>query len=431
MSKYIFSVSNYRAVKKAEIEIDGITVLVGENGAGKSTLSRLLYDVTKVLAGYDDIIERETRSEMLSVLSLMRRSYSFLRHPLYRERVPPVDDVARVIDSENNLVDVKESVISVLNDYRNALLSFMQDTTRNAEYYRARLSTLFSVEDGDKMDVKMLVNTICDRLINRVRLSVELAEEKKISKDRKTFFELISEQDSLVEEDIIDLKFSEDGIDLLERDHFSPMLNIHCVIYYKTYELMDYLRGNSDFHSYLGKYSNKMNDAEKLISRMFRAILKGSIGVSDENLFGETELQYQRNDGLRIPLNQAATGLISFSLLARLLENGFLRKGTLLILDEPEAHLHPKWIVEYARMLVFLQSKLGLKIVLSTHNPDMVSAIDAISRKEKTEENTCFYFATPCRENPFSYVYDKQDNVENIFDSFNVAITRIQEYGED
>lgn len=179
MSKYIFSVSNYRAVKKAEIEIDGITVLVGENGAGKSTLSRLLYDVTKVLAGYDDIIERETRSEMLSVLSLMRRSYSFLRHPLYRERVPPVDDVARVIDSENNLVDVKESVISVLNDYRNALLSFMQDTTRNAEYYRARLSTLFSVEDGDKMDVKMLVNTICDRLINRVRLSVELAEEKK------------------------------------------------------------------------------------------------------------------------------------------------------------------------------------------------------------------------------------------------------------
>lgn len=101
------------------------------------------------------------------------------------------------------------------------------------------------------------------------------------------------------------------------------------------------------------------------------------------------------------------------------------------ILDEPEAHLHPKWIVEYARMLVFLQSKLGLKIVLSTHNPDMVSAIDAISRKEKTEGNTCFYFASPCRENPFSYVYDKQDNVENIFDSFNVAITRIQEYGED
>ena len=38
MSKYIFSVSNYRAVKKAEIEIDGITVLVGENGAGKLNL---------------------------------------------------------------------------------------------------------------------------------------------------------------------------------------------------------------------------------------------------------------------------------------------------------------------------------------------------------------------------------------------------------
>ena len=37
-------IENVHAVKKADIIIDGLTVLCGENGAGKSTIARLLED---------------------------------------------------------------------------------------------------------------------------------------------------------------------------------------------------------------------------------------------------------------------------------------------------------------------------------------------------------------------------------------------------
>ena len=46
-SKFSISVRDVHAIKEAEIDLNGITVLSGENGCGKSTLSKLLYGFIK------------------------------------------------------------------------------------------------------------------------------------------------------------------------------------------------------------------------------------------------------------------------------------------------------------------------------------------------------------------------------------------------
>ena len=71
----------------------------------------------------------------------------------------------------------------------------------------------------------------------------------------------------------------------------------------------------------------------------------------DKGWFKNDELHYHRTDGLDITLASTATGIKSFAYLQRLLENGYLNEESLLLIDEPEAHLHPQWIVEFARLL--------------------------------------------------------------------------------
>jgi predicted ATPase len=141
------------------------------------------------------------------------------------------------------------------------------------------------------------------------------------------------------------------------------------------------------------------------------------------------EFKFKRVDGAVFNLLDVATGIKAFSILQLLLKNGHLNEKTLLIIDEPESNLHPQWIIEYARVIVLLNKALGVKFFIASHNPDMVSAIRYISEKEGVLKNVNFYLANK-QENTFVYNYHYLDkNIDPIFESFNIAINRINQYG--
>ena len=56
-----------------------------------------------------------------------------------------------------------------------------------------------------------------------------------------------------------------------------------------------------------------------------------------------------------ININNLSTGLKAFVILKILLERNILKEKDVLILDEPEIHLHPKWQMQYAQIIVLLQ----------------------------------------------------------------------------
>lgn len=176
---------------------------------------------------------------------------------------------------------------------------------------------------------------------------------------------------------------------------------------------------------------DESTDIKKLLFRI-RSLIDGeAVLKKEDNLFLPKELRYISNDRqINIRLSEVATGFKTFSYLQRLLENGYLNEETLLMIDEPEAHLHPQWIVEFARMLVLLNKTLGLKIMIASHNPDMVSAIHDIAEKEGILPHTHFYVAQQCPDNKHKFVYKALGNeISEIFESFNIALDRIKEYG--
>lgn len=430
MSKYIYRLSGYRAVEDAEIVIDGITILAGDNGTGKSTLSRWLYYIVKVLSEYEVLIDREASRELRLILRRLERAgLSFDDNSSEQKYV--YSEMRNILNSETDIFCQLDKMFEFIENYVKLISIKIKNNGMDSSVTK-RMLTLFGLEDKVFSNTSELVDAINSKLLNDILKIRNEIKDKKNNRTSNTFMELlpISIEDS---DDIkVQIDFLEDGVKLIDNDGFSPVLNLDKVIYYKTYELMDYLNIDSDFYNYLEKPSGKMTDQERIVFRVASQIIGGKLNLHDDTWsFNKRQLYYNRKDGLEIPLRQAATGLISFSYLVRLLENGYLRKGTLLIIDEPEAHLHPKWIVEYARILVMLQKYLDLKVVLSTHNPDMLAAIDAISKKENIADKVNFYFARKSNESEFKYVYEHQESIGEIFNSFNDALSKIQAYGDE
>ena len=114
-----------------------------------------------------------------------------------------------------------------------------------------------------------------------------------------------------------------------------------------------------------------------------------------------------------------------------LLKNLYLDENTLLIIDEPEAHLHPQWIVEYARLIILLHKRLGVKFFIASHSTDMVSAIRYISEKDKCLSTVSFYTAEEDDNNNGLYIFKSLGhNIEPIFESFNKSFKALDKYVE-
>ena len=87
-----------------------------------------------------------------------------------------------------------------------------------------------------------------------------------------------------------------------------------------------------------------------------------------------------------------ATGIKYFGIIQVLIDNNRLDKDVVLVLDEPEVHLHPKWQLKLAQVIVNLV-KNGIKIIVNSHSPYMIEALQKYSEKEQIEDKTNFYLA--------------------------------------
>jgi predicted ATPase len=63
-----------------------------------------------------------------------------------------------------------------------------------------------------------------------------------------------------------------------------------------------------------------------------------------------------------------------------------------ILLDEPEVHLHPNWQLKYAEIITLLV-KNNINILVTTHSSYMLEALERYAEKYKIEDKTNFYLA--------------------------------------
>lgn len=445
MNNYIYSLNSYHAIENAEIVIDGITVLAGENGCGKSTLSRWLYYLVNGAVDFERFLYREyveTVQEIVRRWNLVSRDISRYSSDFYGLRrgiqvvVEQLEELYRLDKFETENVErVQVLFVQALTALTEQLYSFLKNEV--SDLRKRRVASFFSIELDDSVNVEEIIGEfriIHENLIEKkTRTLFECLQKRRI----KDFYQIIRDEYNEKDNPPIELQFKEQGVELLEKGCLASIYNLRHAIYVDTpmaatsdgndnvfwNELRDMMLSSSD---------KKISVEAKLLIKKIKLLLGGEAKLMKDEKFGIQELRYVSEDeNIDIELSKTATGMKTFAYLQLLLQNGYLNEQTLLLIDEPEAHLHPQWIVEYARLLVWINKKIGTKIMIASHNPDMVSALRAIAEKECILENTHFYLAEKHIVG-HRYVYnDLGYNIEEIFRSFNIAIDRIKLYGTD
>ncbi len=132
---------------------------------------------------------------------------------------------------------------------------------------------------------------------------------------------------------------------------------------------------------------------------------------------------YFEKENKKISLLNTATGIKYFGIFQVLSQNNYLNKDTVLVLDELEVHLHPKWQLEMAKIIVELV-KNGVKIVVNSHSPYMIEALKRYSELEEIEDKTNFYLAED------GYI-EHQDSLENIFEKLALPMRELKKLKMD
>ena len=120
------------------------------------------------------------------------------------------------------------------------------------------------------------------------------------------------------------------------------------------------------------------------ISEACQAMLKKISEAIDGTVVQEDDVFYViKKDGRKIEFSLEAEGLRKLGLLWKLIRNGLLEKGSVLLWDEPEASLNPELYPLVVSILLELQ-KNGVQIFIATHSYNFAKYLE-IRRSESSQ----------------------------------------------
>ena len=389
-------IDNFAKIKHVEITIDGITVIAGENNTGKSTIGKVLYSAFNAFYDMDLKIENRRQEEILEITrrgvrNALMHSMPGTRNSSYLRITS--DKIGRTISSK--LMEA-ESMDEVL---------FRDYLEQACAQYNVRLT---------EESVSELLEDSYEKIVARKRnddykVALELIE--------RFFNQVFDEQIKCLQSSGKDTKVS---LDIKGKELDVVFRGNQCVQWQADYNILheaffiddpfvldqvsDHLwfsignRYRKELRNHLNETDDDIMDGIfeavsakenlKEIYDILKRVADGQILVQN----GQWSLHSEKFEE-PIHFENLSAGLKSFVLLKLLLEKGILKEKDVLILDEPEIHLHPEWQLVYAEMIVLLQKKFDLSIVVTTHSRDFLEAIELYAKKYELFPKCRFYLS--------------------------------------
>ena len=383
-----FEIDNIGKIKNAQIEMQGITVLAGNNSTGKSTFGKALYCIFNAFYESDSEIKKERKRNIEDIFIRYRR------YPYLRLKQKHILDV--IVDMASNAVtDLPKEIKIIIQDAieQNIIRLDEADDVLDELAKKIASYTEISNEQYQKAILERYLAAEFDGQITHINMP---QQPGKISLSFKN-----GQVHLTTEVDKNECVGYTDEVGIVNR-----------AFYVDTPFVMDFT-SQPGIRSLYGEYNHRHRISEHLISTGSRNISEDVIGkerlksvLASINLAVSGDFSPMESGGLRdfgfrenglnfpLELTNVSAGMKVFLIIKRLLEKGEIKERDVLILDEPEIHLHPEWQIIFAETLVLLQKEFELTILLTTHSPYFLHAIEVYSEKQGISDRCRYYLTT-------------------------------------
>ena len=371
----ILKIKNFGKIAEANIKLDGITVICGDNDTGKSTVGKALFSFFNALTDYKNKIDVQKYNKLRVAIRNYASDHMDLPvKVLYPEK--PMDFISEH-DNQFSLEEVKEFLelsygVKLPKDRLVSLVEYLNTPELDIlnEYVHRYIT---NVMNGQIKNAYSSNNSHCS-------ISGEFKDFTNTIKIRKQ--SCICDLNKPIEHSAyyINSPFSIDSLNerLMRIVESNPMSrNIVDAILQAQAEINE-----DSMTNILDTVQNK-KELEAV-----REIIKKA--YSGETVIDHGRYYYAEN-GVSVDFRNMSAGLKSFALIERMLETGVLKKKDVLILDEPEIHLHSEWQIIYAEMIVILQKTFDLTILLVTHSFQFLESLNFFMKKYEISDKGNYY----------------------------------------
>ena len=463
------AVENFGPIEKAEIDLRPLTVFVGESNTGKTYLAALIYALQRTFEGFARI-----PSPHSSILLLKQSRFRFQTE---------LDD--ETLETLKKLNTHEQSF--KFSDFPQWLRAHKLRALNNPELFRGRLKRCFNLDSVSEL-IRFTGNKG-----NELKVSLKVSEENqplwnfemegsgsgitvggKINKNmifrnkNETPSQEILDLDDLAA--LLHIKGSEisdfyylpaprSGIMETRGVIISSLVENATRIGLERFHEDATLSGvTADFLKQIINYderrvpSDEMSGVAKFLEDK---VLRGEIEVR-RTAAGSLEFRYRpQKSEQTLPMSRSSSMVSELAPLVLFLR-GVVQPGDTLIIEEPEAHLHPAAQTKVALTLARLV-RAGVRVIITTHSDWLLEQISNLVRegevmklgKSKTEPVTwltkeeigAWWFRTgkPVTEIPFDYIegiepkdyYNVAEELHNNAVEFQQHLLNEEEFGDD
>lgn len=408
------TIQNVAKVLQADIDLNGITVIAGLNNTGKSSILKAFYVIMNTFRNPTIKVNNERMRSLNTIIHKCEQYFDdngYSQMPsalLYDLSTKLGENIHMLVECSDKYNLFKTIFLSCLENYAQVIEDIGNDFIFTDDFIKPIYSqieeVLFRSKDNYlKYICEMYVKHTFDEQLNN--MSDNLAAHLKM--ESGSIINKITIKDNRV----LDMTYNtinEPNAVYIPSYHILDCLNStrFNISIYSPIGDIDRLLSKNDLNKTYEDYL-EINENVNTIKQIMNEIVHGQLVRLPS---GKVSLKDNETANL-INMGNVASGIKDFSLLLSLVENGELKKNSVLLIDEPETNLHLEWHLAFAEILVLMYKHMGVISVVNSHSPYFIRALEVKMADHGIKDNGSYYLMHEKEKN--SYI------AENVTDETN------------